>query len=579
MKKKRVSWLVPLVCVGTLLVQSNFARSVLSAELPVKTHDTRPVKQGGTLHVGMVSDTSFKGVFSRELNNDAATTTATSFAVPGLYRGNKNYQYVKGGLADLTFDWQKKTITAKVSPKARWSDGKPLTSRDLAFSYEVLGNKDSGSGRYNESFEEIEGMKEYHLGQAQKISGLEEKDAKTLVIHYKAMHPAMRFQGSKYLSGTALPYHYLKDIPMNKLAASDELRKKPLSYGAFAVKKIVPGETIEYVANKYYVKRPKLSKLTFEVVSTAQAAAALKAKKFDMLLEEPSGVYAKVKDLKDFTVLGQKDLAYSYLGFKVGHVDQAGVSQMTKGAAVGDRTLRQAMAYAMNVDQVLKKFGYGLSYRATTIVPDAFGKYHDSKVKGYPYDMQKANTLLDKAGYKRQKDGYRTRPNGKPLKLKLLASRGSKDFEAIVQNYLEQWKKLGVRVELVNGRLQDYHTVTDKVLNDSHDFDMWMLGWSVGAEPTMHALSYLPKAPYNFGHFATKENTELIDSFTRSPKAFNQKYLLQQFYKWQAYMEKEAFILPLSNDYATVPVAKDVAGVTLENGKDYYMWSEVGFTK
>ena len=120
-----------------------------------------------------------------------------------------------------------------------------------------------------------------------------------------------------------------------------------------------------------------------------------------------------------------------------------------------------------------------------------------------------------------------------PLKLKLLASRGSKDFEAIVQNYLEHWKKLGVRVELVNGRLQDYHTVTDKVLNDSHDFDMWMLGCSVGAEPTMHALSYLPKAPYNFGHFATKENTELIDSFTRSPKAFNQKYLLQQFYKWQ----------------------------------------------
>ena len=578
MKKKRFRWLVALACASVLL-PSSFNAPVQAVSFPVKSTTTRPVKTGGTLRTGIVSEAPFKGALAAELSIDGAISNILEFTNTGLFNMDKNYQFTKGGLAAVTFDEKNKTATVKISPQAKWSDGQPVTSRDLAFSYEVIAHKESGSVSYGEALTEIEGIADYHAGNAPKISGLEEKDPHTLIVHYKAMHPAMRFVGAGYLWTTALPYHYLKDIPMSKLAASDELRKKPLSYGPFTVKKIVPGESIEYVANKYYVKKPKLAKLTVEVVSTAQAATALKAKKFEMLLSEPAGVYAKVKELKDFTVLGKKELYYSYLGFKVGHVNKAGVSEMTKGAAVGDRTLRQAMAYAMNVDQVSKKFGQGLSYRATTIVPDAFDKYHDSKAKGYPYNMKKANALLDQAGYKRQKNGYRTRPNGKDLTLRLLVYNSSKDTEATVENYIQQWKKLGVRVKLVNGRFQDYHTVTEKVLNDSHDFDMWMLAWSVSPEPTAHAVSYLPNAPYNFGHFVTKENTALIDSFTKSAKAFDQKYLLQQFYKWQEYMDKEAFIVPLQNTHATIPVAKNVEGVTLENGKDYYVWSEVGFAK
>lgn len=579
MNKKKYQWLVPLVCVGAMVTQSVSVPAVLAADLPQQTKDTRPVKQGGTLHVGFVNDTPFKGVFAEELNDDGATTAAINFAIPNLYRGNKQHNYARGGLADLNIDWDKKTITIKLSPKARWSDGHPLTSRDLAFSYEVIANKESGSHVYNDSLAEIEGMKEYHEGKADKIAGLEEKDEKTLVVHYKQMHPAMNIKGSKYLSSTAMPYHYLKDVPMDKLASSDQLRKKPLSYGPFAVKHIVPGESIEYVPNKYFLKRPKVDKLLFEVVATAQAAASLKAKKFDVLMNEPNNVYAKVKDLKDYTVLGGNELYYSYLGFKVGHANKDGVSVMNKNSVVGDRTLRQAMAYAMNIEQVSKKFGSGLSYRATTIVPDAFGKYHDSKAKGYPYDMKKANELLDKAGYKRHKDGYRTRPNGKDLTVKLLAYKDSNNFEAVVANYIKQWKKLGVRVKLVNGRFQDYNTMTEKLVNDSQDFDMWMLAWSVSSEPTAHAVSFLPNDPYNFGHFATKENSELIYSFTKSEKAFNEKYLLQQFYKWQEYMNKEAFIVPMQNTHTTLPVLKGVEGLTLAGGKGYYMWADVGFAK
>lgn len=91
------------------------------------------------------------------------------------------------------------------------------------------------------------------------------------------------------------------------------------------------------------------------------------------------------------------------MGFRVGTVDKDGNSVMDKTAVTKDRALRQAMAYAMNIDQVQEKFGYGLSYRANTLVPAAFGKWNDKHATGYKLNMKKAKALLDEAGYKVQK--------------------------------------------------------------------------------------------------------------------------------------------------------------------------------
>ena len=91
------------------------------------------------------------------------------------------------------------------------------------------------------------------------------------------------------------------------------------------------------------------------------------------------------------------------MGFRVGKLDKDGNNVMDKHTPSSDRALRQAMAYAMNVEQVIKKSSSGLSYRANTVVPDVFGKWNAKEVKGYKLDMKKAKKLLDDAGYKLQK--------------------------------------------------------------------------------------------------------------------------------------------------------------------------------
>lgn len=534
--------------------------------------------QGGTLRIGQVSDTSFKGIFAPELSDDAITSSVSQFGNQSLFKYDNNYQFVKGGAADIQFDRQSKKATIQINPKVKWSDGQPLIAKDLIYAYKITANPKSGSNRYTESLENIKGMAEYHQGKSKEISGLEEKDNHTLVIHFNKMVPSMSTSGSGFLIENAEPYHYLKNIPMNRLVSSDQVRKHPLFYGPYKITNMVEGESIEWEPNPYYWQgKPKLDKIKVEVVSSSNAAASLKANKYDLLFDEPSSVYNQTKDLKKYVNLGKKDLYYSYLGFRVGTVNKDGKSVMNQSSILQNKSLRQAIGYAMNVDDVSNKLGYGVSYRATTLIPSVFSEYHDSSLKGFPYNEKKANELLDKAGFKKGDNGYRTTPEGKPLSLTLLAMSGSKNQEAIIKNYIQCWEKVGIKVKLYNGRLQEFNSFYDKLMSKADDFDLFMGAWSVGSSPEPNDL-YAATAPYNYSHFVTKENTQLLNEII-SQKAFSESYRKEKFYEWQKYMNKEAYVIPLQEHYLVQPVSKKVKNYTLEVDKNYNLWGEVGLTK
>lgn len=396
------------VLAGTLAVPTS---TVLAKDVTLKQTHVNHKKElkGGTLKVGYPSNTNFKGIFIQELGTDSETNRLAELGQSGLFRKDKNGKYVKGGLADVSFDRGSKTALITIGPKTRWSDGKPVTARDMAFVYEIIANKDSTSEYYSDALETIMGMKEYHEGKADKITGLEEKDSKHLLIHFKELTPAAEYAGSGYVANVAYPYHYLKDVPFDKLVSSDKVRKHPLFFGPYAIKKIVQGESIEWVPNKYYGgPKPKLAKIITEIVPLSQAATAMKSGKYDVLLNTSSATYNKIKDDKKLVTLGSLGTGITYLGFKVGHADKDGKSVMDKSLPISNRALRQAMAYAMNVEAVTKKFGHGVTKHANTLISPNYGTYHDKSVKAYNFNLKKANELLDKAGFKRGKDGYRT---------------------------------------------------------------------------------------------------------------------------------------------------------------------------
>ena len=426
-------------------------------------------------------------------------------------------------------------------------------------------------------------MKEYHEGKAKTISGIEMPDGekgRTIVIHYKELKPGMYFSGNGYFWESAAPYHYLKNVPFNKLQSSDQIRKKPLYFGPFKLDKLVRGQSVTWVPNKYYWRgKPKLDKITISVVNPNSASQAIKSHKFDI-----AGVinsqWDQVKNTKGVNWVAQVPLAYSYLGFKVGKWDsKTGKNVMDKNSNVGNKNLRKAIGYAMNLDAVNKRYTHGLSFRINTLIPSGFGKYHDSSIKGFNYNLKKANELLDKAGYKK-KGKWRVQPNGKPLVLHYASMSGSANAEAITQNYLQQWHKIGLNVKLTGGRLMEFNSFYDKVQHDSKDIDFFSAGWSLASEPSQASM-YGETSPMNYERFATPENNKLLAEMD-SQKAFDTNYRIKVFHEWQKYMYDEAFVIPTNNSYSISAVNNKLTGYSTkpsQNNNGHQLWYQVGYAK
>ena len=83
---------------------------------------------------------------------------------------------------------------------------------------------------------------------------------------------------------------------------------------------------------------------------------------------------------------------------------------------MADKSLRQAMGYALDNNAVGERFYAGLRSNATSLIPPVFQSYHDDEMKGFTQDLDKAKKLLDDAGYKDvDDDGLREDKDGNKL--------------------------------------------------------------------------------------------------------------------------------------------------------------------
>lgn len=581
MKLSRVLGSVGVVSAAALALvacgkSSNNNAGAKDAKKFKETTPVKAVKKGGTLSYAEETDTPFTGIFNNELSTSAIDSDVAQFGNESLFDVDDSYKINSKGPATFKLDRKAKTITIEVKKGVKWSDGKQVNAKDVE--YEVMANKGTKSQRYTASLQNIVGVTEYHDGKAKTISGIDMPNGangRKVVIHFKEMKPGMLQSGNGYFLGTASPYHQLKNIPFNKLESSDAVRKNPLFFGPYKISKIVRGQSITWVPNKYYWRgKPNLDKITVSVINSNSASQAIKSHKFD-IAQVVNSQWQQVKNTKKVNFVAKVPLQYGYMGFKVGKWEH-GKNVMNPKAKMNNKSLRQAMAYAMNIDAVTKRYTQGLSFRIPTLIPEQFGQYFDKNVKGYPYNLKKANQLLDKAGYKK-KGTYRVQPNGKPLTIHLAAMTGSSTQEPIIRNYIQQWKKIGLNVKLTGGRLIEFNSFYDKVQNDSKDVDVFMAAWSLSSEPSPNDL-YNEKAPFNFTRFVTKKNSQLLEEMD-SQKAFNTKYRVDKFHEWQKYMNDEAYVVPTTNAYSIQAVNSKITGFSLKPSDANSLWYKVGYAK
>ena len=540
----------------------------------------KEAKQGGTVKIALLSNSPFTGIFSNELY-----TVLTDYEVSGpgnesLFDTDDQFRFNDKGPATIKLDRKNKTVTIVVKKGVKWSDGKQVTAKDVEYPYEILANKGTKSQRYSSQLENIKGMKDYHEGKAKTISGIEMPDGENgrkVILHFTEVKPGMTNSGNDYFWEYAEPYHYLKDVPFSKLMSSDKIRKKPLYFGPFKLSKLVRGQAATWTPNKYYWRgNPKLDKIVYQVVSSNSSSQAIKSHKFD-ISSVVSSQWTQVKNTKGVNFIAKIGLGYWYIGFKLGKFDaKTNKVVMNHKSKMNNKALRQAIAYAMNVDEVTKHYTHGITFHVPTLIPAQFGDYFNKDIKGYDYNLKKANQILDKAGYKK-KGKWRVQPNGKPLKIKFLAMSGGATQEPIIQNYLQQWHKIGLNVSLVGGRLTEGNSFYDKVHNDDPAVDMFEAGWSLSSEPSPQGL-YSEGSQFNYERFATPENTKLLEEMD-SQKAFNHKYRVQKFHEWQQYMFDQAFVIPTTNSYSVTAVNKKLTNYSLKASDNNTVFYKLGYVK
>ncbi|KAF3302049.1 oligopeptide ABC transporter substrate-binding protein [Carnobacterium sp. PL17RED31] len=560
---------------------SSESGEVVAPELAATVDNEGEAIDGGTLQVGLVTDSPFQGIFSWEFYEDAYDAEIMQFGFDSLFGTDDDFQIDDSGKATLALDQENNKATITLKEGLKWSDGEPLTAEDVIYSYEVIGHPDYTGIRYDGTFQNVVGMEEYHSGEADTISGITQVDDVTVEIEFQEVSPSMLQAGGGVWS-YAMPKHYLEDVPVAELASSEKIRSTPVGDGPFRITKVTPGESVEYEANEYYWQgEPQLDNVVVEVVPSSSVVPALENGKYDVALSMPTDLYASYAELPGYTLLGREQLSYTYIGFKLGKWDaEAGEVVYDEDAKMADKSLRQAMGYAIDNDAVAQRFYNGLRSNANTVIPPVFGSFGATteEVPGYSYDPDKANQLLDDAGYvDTDNDGIREDSDGEPLQINFASMEGGETAEPIAQYYIQAWNEVGLDVQLTDGRLLEFNSFYDRIEADDENIDIYQAAWGTGTDPAPNGL-YARNAALNYTRWATEENDQFMADFTSS-EAFDEEFQRNTFVEWQKYFSEEAPVIPTLFRQQVMPVNNRVKHFDYaHNPADDFGWHTVEVT-
>lgn len=552
-----------------------------------KTNEGKAI-EGGNFNYGLVSDTAFEGTLNWNFYDGNPDAQILTWFDEPLLTWDVNYVYTNDGAATYETDAEVSpavleklpadqaaevkengvTITFKIRDNVNWHDGKPVTAEDWAFAHEVIANPKYDGVRYGD-ITNVVGVEEYHDGKADSITGIELIDEKTLKITYKQQSPSLLTGG---IWTYPLAKHIFGDMPVDKISSSKEVREKPIGFGPFIVDSIVPGESVVMKKNAdYWRGEPKLDSVTIKVVNPTVVVQALEKGEIDTVSEFPVDQFPANAKMSNVEYLGAIDRAYTYIGFKLGSYDKENKSiKPDPNAKMADVKLRQAMWHAVDNDTVGKKFYHGLRWNATTLIPPSHPEFHDATNEGRKYDPEKAKQLLDEAGYKDvDGDGIREDKNGKPFVINFASMSGGDTAEPLAKYYIQAWKEVGLNVELLDGRLQEFNTFYDRVGQAGDDdpaVDIYQGAWGVGIDVDPTGL--YGNVMFNFTRWQNDKNDELLAKGI-SKDAFDVDYRKKVYNEWQQLMVDEVPVFPTLYRAILVPVNNRVQNYSIEEG-----WNE-----
>ncbi|HKS44947.1 MAG TPA: peptide ABC transporter substrate-binding protein [Amycolatopsis sp.] len=367
----------------------------------------------------------------------------------------------------LATDWKtsddKLTWTFTIRQGIRWSDGQPVTAKDVAYTYNrIMTDKaaQEANGTYVENFETVTAP-----------------DDATLVIKTRKPQASMTA-----IDIPVVPEHIWSKIAKVDDPSTDSPAVAGVGDGPFVISEYRPNQLIRLKANPdYWRGRPKIDELQFISYTNADAAVnALRNGEVDVVNRLTATQFDSLRGQSGITTNKAIGRRYRELLINPGarNADRRPIGD--GNAALEDVNLRRAIARALDPRTLIDKVLGGYGQLGGGIVPASFPVYHwePTASQRYGYDVAAANAQLDQAGYPRGADGVRTDKNGKPLNLRLLG-KSSEDFSQRAADYVVSW--LGAVGIKVTKQLVSDNELDERTSNGT--YDLAFSGWGTSPDP------------------------------------------------------------------------------------------------
>jgi peptide/nickel transport system substrate-binding protein len=370
------------------------------------------------------------------------------------------------GLAD---SWETSedglTWTFHLNKDARWHDGKPVTSEDVAYTYQRILDEEQG----------------LYIDQVRQIESIETPDKHTVV--FKTGEPSVQML---YTYVYILPKHIWEDVPADE---TKSFKNEPvIGSGPFQAMEWKEGQFARLEANPDYFRgAPKIDEVIFQFYDNDDTMVqALKNGDVDYIHQMPINLFRSLENQDGIETNSAPDPGTTNLGFNLYEPTPEAIEEFdapktsTGNPALLDPLVREAINWSIDEKELTEKILQGEGIPGSTLVPPALAKYHlkldESEIQGF--DTERSRELLKEAGWEDTNGDGTVDKGGEELELRLFVRSEDKDSVTAGQ-FIEDWfKEAGIGLET---KAMGDTALTDTIY--AADYDMFLWGWSSEADP------------------------------------------------------------------------------------------------
>lgn len=402
------------------------------------------------------------------------------------------------------------TWQIKLRQGLTWSDGKPLTADDVKFTIELgdPNGKYKGTGL---AFQTI----------WNDLISIEAKDATTLNFKFKPNPPYQQIGFHLMYQVPIVPKHLWETRDVKEITGGANLN--PVGSGMYLAESMdqtraVLARNENWWGIKTFGKTPAPKRIVDIVVPSNNVGLGL--------------VLQGAIDLDNNFLPGVATLVKSGYGIKTYYPDApymipANTVQLIfnlQKKPMDDVNFRRAMAYAINVDEIVTNDYAGLVKASdpTGLMPawDKFVDKDQTKQLGWTYDVEKAKKILADAGYKDvDGDKFLETPSGAKIDLKITCPSGWTDWMAAIQIISKNAAAIGIKVTpeypdyggwldaLLKGTLDMSIRNEAQLSSTVYSYYMWVF---------QHPMDTIPTAQWgNYGRYNNPEAFALVDELAK----------------------------------------------------------------